>query len=101
MIVINKTDASLSVRGHAAGRDVKPSAETMQACAAVTAVVQTTLFGIIELVGDHPNYVLAKGCFVLELSGLSEKSMLLVDTFLIGVSRMAEVYPECINIVQA
>lgn len=101
MIVINKTDASLSVRGHAAGGDVKPSAETMQACAAVTAVVQTTLFGIIELVGDHPNYVLAKGCFVLELSGLSEKSMLLVDTFMVGVSRMAEAYPESISIVQA
>ena len=70
----------------------------MQACASVTALVQTLLYGIWDLGGDAPKHVIEPGNFKLDKRHLPEKSVLLVDAFILGVQAVSTGYPECVQV---
>ena len=98
MIRVTDTGSTLTVRGHANDRKHPRSEESMQACASVTALVQTLLYGIWDLGGDAPKHVIEPGNFKLDKRHLSEKSLLLVDAFILGVQAVSTGYPECVQV---
>lgn len=98
MIRITDTGSTLTVQGHANDRRHPRSEETMQACASITALVQALLYGIWDLGGDAPKHVVGPGNFKLDKRHLSEKSLLLVDAFILGVQAVSTGYPECVQV---
>lgn len=98
MITIQRTDTEISVVGHANDEIHPKSDETTQACAAITALTQSLLYGVWELGQDCPEYVIEKGNFKLDTEHLSDKSKLLIDAFFVGVNAVAEAYGEYIEI---
>ena len=98
MIRVMDTGSTLTVQGHANDRKHPRSDETMQACASVTALVQALVYGIWDLGGDAPKHVIEPGNFKLDKRHLSERSLLLVDAFVLGVQAVSTGYPECIQV---
>lgn len=95
MIEVNICRDTIAVRGHAGyaaqGYDI--------VCAGVSALFQTLLRSIEDLTEDLVEYSLAPGKADMHFRNLSEKSETLIDSFFIGVSLMAEEYPEYVRIV--
>lgn len=98
MIRVMDTGSTLTVQGHANDRKHPRSDETMQACASVTALVQALVYGIWDLGGDAPKHVIEPGNFKLDKRHLSERSLLLVDAFVLGVQAVSTGYPECVQV---
>ena len=98
MIRVMDTGSTLTVQGHANDRKHPRSDETMQACASVTALVQALVYGIWDLGGDAPKHVIEPGNFKLDKRHLSERSLLLVDAFVLGVQAVSTGYPEGVQV---
>jgi uncharacterized protein YsxB (DUF464 family) len=96
MITVTVNSDRIDIRGHARagpyGQDI--------VCAAVSALVQTLEQAICELTNDVIDCEIGSGHFNLITKHLSSAAWLLVDAFLLGVSRIAESYPENVRIVR-
>lgn len=94
MIVVNINEEKITLDGHAGyaehGKDI--------VCAAVTALTQTMVHSIKALTEDEPEYTACPGKFEMEIKNLSEKSKTLVDSFFIGICKIAEEFPECVKV---
>jgi uncharacterized protein YsxB (DUF464 family) len=94
MIEISRK-GGVSVLGHAGyaepGHDI--------VCAGVSALVQTLIQSIEELTSDVIKYDMTPGAVHIYYGDLSERARLLVDSFFVGVSMIAEEYPENVKII--
>ena len=95
MILINRGAREICIDGHAnydePGRDI--------VCAAVSMLVQTLIQSIEELTSDEIKYVMIPGTVHIQFGNLSERARLLVDSFFVGVSMIAEEYPDNVKII--
>ena len=94
MIVISVRKDGITVSGHAgyapAGQDI--------VCAGVSALTQTLIGSIEDLTSDKIKYKISPGGVDIEYGNLSEKSRTLVDSFFIGILRIADEYPDNVRI---
>lgn len=85
----------IEISGHAGyaepGKDI--------VCAGVTALTQTLIQSIDDLTDDEIEYRISPGKVEVEYRNLSEKSKTLVDSFFIGVSMIADEFPEYVRVV--
>ena len=97
MIVITQHKDGLSVMGHAhyaeIGKDI--------VCAAVSTLVQTLIYSIEELTADEIKYVSKPGTVLIEHGNLSTNAQLLIDSFFVGISMIADNYPEYVRVDRA
>lgn len=87
---------SVEIKGHALfaprGRDI--------VCAAVSALAQTTIYALEDLVGIKPSVHMAEGYLLIAAPPLmmereqKEKYCLLMETMLLGLKETAKAYPE-------
>lgn len=95
MIEVRIRPEQMEISGHAGyaelGKDI--------VCAGVTALMQTLIQSIKDLAGDEIEYRVSPGRVEIEYRNLSEKGKTLVDSFFIGVSMIADEFPECVRVV--
>ncbi|MBA4699223.1 MAG: ribosomal-processing cysteine protease Prp [Ruminococcus sp.] len=95
MIEVSVQKDEISIMGHAGyaprGQDI--------VCAGVTALTQTLAASLDNLTDDKPDYTIAPGVFKLETKALSAKARLLVDSFFIGICRIADAYPKNVRMI--
>ena len=88
MIVVNITEKSITVDGHAdyaePGKDI--------VCAAVSVLAQNLIESIKNLTGDSIEYRMVPGHIDINFKNLSEQGKLLVDSFFIGINSISESY---------
>lgn len=90
MIEVSRSKESIRICGHAGyaehGKDI--------VCAAVTALAQTLIMSVEELTDDEIQYEISPGRVEIYYRDLSEAGKLLVDSFFIGIERIAEAFPQ-------
>ena len=95
MIAVSVREDGIKVSGHANyaedGKDI--------VCAGVTALTQTLIRSLEELVGDEVEYEISPGRIDIHYGDLSEEGKLLVDSFFIGICQIASEFSEHVNIV--
>lgn len=95
MICITKGENLIFVSGHAnyaePGRDI--------VCAGVSALVQTLIQSLEELTSEEIKYDMKPGAVHIYFGNLSERARLLVDSFFVGVSMIAEEYPLNVKVI--
>ena len=95
MIEVRIRPERIEISGHAGyaepGKDI--------VCAGVTALTQTLIQSIDDLTDDEIEYRISPGKGEVEYRNLSEKSKTLVDSFFIGVSMIADEFPEYVRVV--
>lgn len=96
MIEVTSTNDGISVKGHAhyaePGKDI--------VCAGVSALVQTLIQSIEELTADKIKYSMSPGTVDIKFRNLSEQSLVLVDSFFIGITMIANDYPENVRLTK-
>lgn len=107
MILITQTPNSITVCGHAnsarRGRDI--------VCASVSVLLQNLIVSIEELTADKIEYEKAPGDYVTEYNkssngvsikfgNLSERAQLLIDSFFIGVTAIANTCPDYVKVTK-
>jgi uncharacterized protein YsxB (DUF464 family) len=94
MILIDRGERMINIGGHAnydePGRDI--------VCAAVSMLTQTLIQSLEELTEEKIKYVMIPGTVHIQFGDLSERARLLVDSFFVGVSMLAEEYPDNVNV---
>ena len=94
MIEVSVRKDRITVSGHAeyaeTGKDI--------VCAGVTALTQTLIKSLEDLTGDEIEYEISPGRADIYCRNLSEAGKLLVDSFFIGVCRIADEFPDHIRI---
>ena len=92
--VVSHTDG-VSIKGHARyaphGQDI--------VCAAVSALTYTLISSIEELTQDKIKYTMSSGSTDIYHGNLSEASLLLVDSFFIGLEAIAQQYPDNVRVI--
>ena len=95
MIAVSVRKDGIEISGHAGyaetGKDI--------VCAGVTALTQTLIRSLEELVGDEVEYEISPGRVDIHYGDLSEEGKLLVDSFFIGICQIASEFSEHVNIV--
>lgn len=95
MIEVSVRKDEVKVSGHAnyavSGYDI--------VCAGVTALTQTLIKSIENLTEDKIEYEISPGRVDIKYGDLSEKSRILVDSFFIGVSMIADEFPDYVRIM--
>lgn len=95
MIEVSVRKDGVAVNGHSgyaeSGKDI--------VCAGVSVLFQTMIQSIQRLTNDEITYKIVPGASNMAYRNLSEKAKSLVDFFFIGVSMIAEDYPEYVQIV--
>lgn len=95
MITIERTQKTLTVSGHAGyaerGKDI--------VCEAVTSQVQTLTASIKQLAHEKPVFSLSKGFYELSLVELGDKSLFLVEAFMVGMRLLQDGYPEHVKVI--
>jgi len=94
MITISITETSIHVHGHA--RAGPPGQDIV--CAAVSTLTQNLISSIEELTEDKISYSISPGMVDIDYGELSEASKLLVDSFFLGICRIANSYPGYVRI---
>ena len=88
MIVIKVRENGILVDGHAGyaehGKDI--------VCAGVSVLAQNLISSLEALTEDRIRHHVEPGHISIEYENLSERGMLLVDSFFIGVSSISESY---------
>ena len=94
MIAVSVRKDGIEITGHAnyaeVGKDI--------VCAGVTALTQTLIRSLEELVGDEVEYEISPGRADIRYGNLSEEGKLLVDSFFIGVCQIADEFPDHVRI---
>ena len=98
MIVVSISTTTITVEGHAGyaeqGKDI--------ICSAVSALTFNLIKAIESLTKDKIKYQDdTPGYINIEFENLSEESKLLIDSFFIGISEVANAYPEYVQITGA
>ena len=95
MIEVSVRKDEIKIFGHAnyavSGSDI--------VCAGVTALAQTLIESIEDLTEDKIEYEISPGRVDIKYRNLSEKSRTLVDSFFIGVSMIADEFPDYVRIL--
>lgn len=95
MITVEVRKDRITVCGHAqyesSGKDI--------VCAGVTALVTTLIDSITGLTNDKIQYEIMPGWADIHFRDLSEESMLLVDSFFLGVCNIANEFPDHVRIM--
>lgn len=95
MITIKRTQKTLTVSGHAGyaerGKDI--------VCEAVTSQVQTLTASIGQLAHEMPAFTLSSGFYELSLEELGDKSLFLVEAFMVGMRLLQDGYPEHVKVI--
>ena len=96
MIVVNVSTTGITVDGHAgyakAGKDI--------VCSAVSVLTFNLINSMEALTDDIMEYQSDKqGHIDIAFKNLSERGILLVDSFFIGISEVSKAYPEYVQIV--
>jgi uncharacterized protein YsxB (DUF464 family) len=85
----------ITVKGHAgyaqAGKDI--------VCAGVSALTQTFIKSIEDLTVDSIQYEISPGRVDIKYGNLSEKAIIMKDSFIIGISLIADEYPDFVRVV--
>lgn len=93
MIEVSRSKESIRICGHAGyaehGKDI--------VCAAVTALSQTLIMSVEELTDDEIQCEISLGRAEIHYRDLSEAGKLLVDSFFIGIERIAEAFPQNVH----
>lgn len=93
MIEVSRSKEGIRICGHAGyaehGKDI--------VCAAVTALAQTLIMSVEELTDDEIQYEISPGRVEIHYRDLSEAGKLLVDSFFIGIERIAEAFPQNVH----
>ena len=96
MIEVVAADDGITIKGHAhyaePGKDI--------VCAGVSALVQTLIQSIEELTADKIKYSMSPGTVDIKFRNLSEQSLVLVDSFFIGITMIANDYPENVRLTK-
>ena len=94
MIAVCVRKDGIEISGHAnyaeIGKDI--------VCAGVTALTQTLIRSLEDLTRDEIEYAVSPGRADIHYRNLSEEGKLLVDSFFIGISLIANEFPECVRI---
>lgn len=94
MIVVNVRMDGITIEGHAGyaepGKDI--------VCAGVTALTQTLIRSMENLVSDKTSYEISPGRVDIHYGNLSESGTLLVDSFFIGICQIASDFPDHVRI---
>ena len=94
MIEVTVRKDRIIVSGHAgyaeAGKDI--------VCAGVTALTQSLVSSLIELTANDIEYEISPGRADIHYRNLSEAGKLLVDSFFIGICRIADEFPDYVRI---
>lgn len=95
MIEVNVQKDGISVSGHAGyaeiGKDI--------VCAGVTALTQNLIKSLENLTRDEIKYDISPGRADIYYENLSEEGKLLVDSFFLGISQIADEFPENVKIL--
>lgn len=96
MIAVHITQTGITVDGHAgyakAGKDI--------VCSAVSVLTFNLINSMEALTDDIMEYQSDKqGHIDIVFKNLSERGILLVDSFFIGISEVSKAYPEYVQIV--
>jgi uncharacterized protein YsxB (DUF464 family) len=94
MIDIKISSNQITVSGHAG--HAPPGYDIV--CAAVSTLVQTLAASIEELTGGRIEHDIQHGSAVIRYKDLTAESKLLIESFFIGVSGVAESCPECVRV---
>lgn len=93
MIEVSRSKEIIRICGHAGyaehGKDI--------VCAAVTALSQTLIMSVEELTDDEIQCEISPGRAEIHYRDLSEAGKLLVDSFFIGIERIAEAFPQNVH----
>ncbi len=96
MINVSVRQDGIEVTGHAG---YAPPGEDI-VCAAVSALWQTLIESIEALTDDHIEYdIEGKQITKLHYRNPSDRTRVLIDSFFVGISGIAEAYPDCVHIV--
>lgn len=95
LIEVSVRRDGITVKGHAGyaepGKDI--------VCAGATALTQTLIKSMKDLIDDKIEYVISpEGRVDIQYGNLSERSKALVDSFFIGICMIADEFPENIRI---
>jgi uncharacterized protein YsxB (DUF464 family) len=97
VIEVKQNSDGISIKGHAhyaePGKDI--------VCAGVSTLVQNLVASISGLTIDEIQYDMQPGSVEIKYRNLSEAAQLLVDSFFVGITLIANVYPENVRLVQA
>ena len=95
MIVVNVRLDGITIDGHAgyaeAGKDI--------VCAGVTALTENLIDSIESLTKDEIQYEISLGRVDMHFKNLSEDGKLLVDSFFLGISGIAQDFPGHVKIL--
>ena len=95
MIAVNVRMDGITIDGHAgyaeAGKDI--------VCAGVTALTENLIDSIESLTKDTIQYEISPGRVDIYYMNLSEYAKLLVDSFFLGISGIAQDFPEYVKII--
>lgn len=90
MIDIHITDNEISIRGHAGyaehGKDI--------ICAAVSVLADTLALSMKRLTKDIVTIDFGDGMMDIKFEGRSRRGKVLVDSFIVGVTAIADEYPD-------
>lgn len=97
MIVVSISQTAITVDGHAGyaetGKDI--------VCASVSVLTQNLIRSIKDLTKDSIEYQIMPGHVDIKFKDLSEQGKLLIDSFFIGISSIADSYgSEYVRFVQ-
>ena len=96
MIEIHMTGNTIRIRGHSGyappGQDI--------VCAAVSTLLQTMVFTIEQKEPGAACYRLMPGDSEVQITHPSELTKTLADAFFVGVTAVADAYPEHVRIIR-
>lgn len=94
MIEVKQNNEGISIKGHAhyaePGKDI--------VCAGVSVLVQNLVASIETLTTDEIQYDMQPGSVEIRYRNLSEAGQLLVDSCLIGLRMIAEIYQAYVRV---
>lgn len=95
MIEVKQNNDGISIKGHAhyaePGKDI--------VCAGVSVLAQNLVASIEALTTDEIQYDMQLGSIEIKYRNLSEAAQLLVDSFFVGITLIANSYPENVLIL--
>lgn len=96
MLEVCRYDDGFIISGHADyaehGKDI--------VCAAVSTLLQTFIASVEELTGDELKTEITAGYGAVEYRNLSEHAQILVDSFFIGIRKIADEYPQHVKLTR-
>lgn len=97
MITITRHPECFTITGHAGAGP--PGSDIV--CSAVSTLFQTLILSIGELTDDQIEYDIAPGNSRMAYRDLSEEGNLLIKSFFIGISGIADAYPDNVTLIKS